>query len=95
VDVAGLGVNLGWISPAHAEYLRLGGIDGFIGDGNIRPAMEGSVDAFYSVNLSLLSSSWAASSIWLAGDFQHVINPAFNAARGPVEIFGVRLHAEF
>src|ERR1700733_10611244 len=32
-DVAGVGVNLGWISKIHAEYLALGGIDGFVGDG--------------------------------------------------------------
>jgi len=86
-DVTGVGVNLGWISQAHAEYLRFGGIDGFIGDGNINPAMESTVDVFYSVNF--------LSSVWLSGDYQHVINPAFNADRGAVHIFGVRIHAEF
>lgn len=86
-DVTGVGVNLGWISQAHAEYLRLGGIDGFIGDGNIHPAMEGSLDLFYSVNF--------LSSVWISGDYQYVINPGFNADRGPVHILGVRIHAEF
>jgi hypothetical protein len=28
-------------------------------------------------------------------DFQHIWNPAYNADRGPVEIFGARMHAEF
>jgi hypothetical protein len=86
-DVAGVGVNLGWISQAHADYLRLGGIDGFIGDGTINPAAEGSVDAFYSVNLT--------KALWLSGDYQHVINPAFNADRGPLNIFSARVHVEF
>jgi carbohydrate-selective porin OprB len=86
-DIAGVGVNLGWISPAHAQYLRLGGIDGFIGDGNLNPAMEGALDLFYSVNLRR--------SLWLSGDYQRVINPAFNADRGPVNIFSARIHAEF
>jgi high affinity Mn2+ porin len=86
-DVAGAGVNLGWISQAHAEYLRLGGVDGFIGDGNINPAMESTLDMFYSVNL--------LKSLWLSGDYQHIINPAFNADRGPVNVFSVRIHAEF
>jgi carbohydrate-selective porin OprB len=86
-DVAGAGVNLAWISQTHAEYLRLGGIDGFIGDGRINPAVESALDLFYSVNIGR--------SLWLSGDYQHVLNPAFNADRGPVNIFSARIHAEF
>jgi high affinity Mn2+ porin len=86
-DLAGVGVNLGWISQPHAEYLRLGGIDGFIGDGSIKPAVESALDVFYSMNLR--------KSLWLSADYQHVINPAFNADRGPVNIFSARIHAEF
>jgi high affinity Mn2+ porin len=86
-DLAGVGLNLGWISPIHAEYLRLGGIDGFIGDGSIRPGAERAWDLFYSVNV--------AKSLWLSGDYQHITNPAFNADRGPVNVFSARIHAEF
>ena len=86
-DVAGLGLYLGWISRSHADYLGLGGIDGFIGDGAIKPGIESTLDMFYSVNIR----RW----MWLSGDYQHVINPAFNADRGPVNIFSVRIHGEF
>jgi high affinity Mn2+ porin len=86
-DVAGVGVNLGWISAAHAEYLRLGGVDGFVGDGSIRPGRESALDMFYSVNLRR--------SLWLSGDYQHIVNPAFNADRGPVNVFSLRIHGEF
>ena len=86
-DVTGFAVNLGWISKPHAEYLRKGGIDGFIGDGAIKPAVEAGLDAFYSVSLR--------KSFWLSGDFQHVAHPAFNADRGPVNIFSVKVHGEF
>jgi len=86
-DVTGVGLGLGWISQAHADYLRMGGIDGFIGDGTIRRATEGVLDAFYSVNV--------ASAVWLSADYQHIVNPAFNADRGPVDVFGARVHAEF
>jgi high affinity Mn2+ porin len=86
-DVAGLGFNLGWISSIHAAYLRMGGIDGFIGDGTIHAAPESSVDVFYSAFLKR--------SLWLTGDFQHIANPAFNSDRGPVNIFSVRIHGEF
>lgn len=86
-DVAGVGVNLGWISKVHAEYLALGGVDGFIGDGAIKAAMESSLDVFYSMNIR--------KSFWLTGDFQRAVNPGFNADRGPVNIFSVRIHGEF
>jgi len=86
-DVAGLGLGLGWISKEHAQYLSLGGVDGFIGDGAIKAAAETSLDMFYSVSVR----RW----IWLSGDYQRVANPAFNADRGPFNIFSVRLHGEF
>ncbi len=86
-DVTGLAVNGSWISAEHAAYLALGGVDGFIGDGAITPAPEVTADVFYSVNV--------LSSVWLSADFQHIVDPAMNADRGPVEVFGARIHAEF
>lgn len=87
-DITGVALNLGWISSVHAQYLRMGGIDGFVGDGTITPAAESAVDLFYSVHLP-------KSPLWFTGDYQHVINPAFNSDRGPVNIFGIRIHGEF
>jgi carbohydrate-selective porin OprB len=86
-DVAGLGLGLAWISAAHARYLALGGVDGFIGDGYLRQAVEGVAEAFYSVNLR--------KAIWLAADYQVLWHPGMNADRGPVHIPGGKLHAEF
>lgn len=31
----------------------------------------------------------------VALNYQFVVNPAYNRDRGPVNIFGLRLHAEF
>jgi hypothetical protein len=87
-DVAGFGVNFGWISAPHANYLRLGGIDGFIGDGFIHRGTESSFDAFYSVYIP-------RSSLWVTGDYQRITNPAFNTDRGPLNVFSVRIHGEF
>ncbi len=86
-DVTGGGYNAGWISHPHATYLGMGGIDGFVGDGRIRQASEQALDAFYSANF--------LKSFWLAGDYQHIANPGFNADRGPVNIFSVKIHGEF
>jgi high affinity Mn2+ porin len=86
-DVAGIGGNLGWISNIHAKYLGMGGVDGFVGDGAITAGAEKSVDLFYGANFGKI--------YWLTGDYQHITNPGFNAARGPVNVFTVRIHGEF
>ncbi len=86
-DTLGIGANFGWISAAHANYLHLGGVDGFIGDGGLRQASEELFEVFYS--FAVLSD------VWLSADYQFIANPAFNADRGPVNLFGLRAHAEF
>jgi len=86
-DVAGVGMNFGWISKEHALYLKMGGVDGFVGDGTITPGAETSLDAFYSVALQ----KW----LWFTGDFQRIVNPGFNQDRGPVDVFSIRIHGEF
>jgi high affinity Mn2+ porin len=86
-DFSGVAVGMSWISAAHARYLTLGGVDGFIGDGYLRRAAEGVAEAFYSVNF--------LQAVWLAGDYQLLWNPGMNADRGPVHILGAKIHAEF
>ena len=86
-DITGVGLSLGWISRVHADYLALGGIDGFIGDGRITPGSERALDTFYSFNYLKM--------FWLSGDYQRVVNPAFNRDRGPVNIFSLKIHGEF
>ena len=78
---------MSWISEAHARYLAMGGVDGFVGDGHLKQAGEGVAEIFYSVNL--------LKAIWLSADYQYLWNPGFNADRGPVHILGGRAHAEF
>jgi carbohydrate-selective porin OprB len=86
-DSLGIGVARNWLSASHIEYLNMGGIDGFLGDGRITYKPEQAFEAYYSVNL--IKSSW------LTVDYQHIDNPGYNAVRGPVDIFGARLHVEF
>lgn len=86
-DTAGLAFGAGWISKSHALYLDRGGIDGFIGDGKINHAAESVLEVFYSFNV--------VPSLWLSADYQHIIHPAYNADRGPVDVAGGRLHSEF
>ena len=86
-DVLGSALAGGWISPEHAEYLRLGGVDAFIGDGRLRAASERVFEVFYSLNVYR--------SLSLSADYQHISNPGYNADRGPVNVLSGRVHAEF
>ena len=86
-DMLGIGYGQGWISKEHAAYLGMGGIDGFIGDGRINQVTERVVDIFYSFNV--------LNPIWITADYQHIDHPAYNADRGPVNIYGARVHIEF
>jgi high affinity Mn2+ porin len=86
-DVTGIGYGQGWISGAHARYLGMGGVDGFLGDGRLSQASERVIELFYSVNVF--------SPLWISLDYQHISNPGYNADRGPVNIVGARAHAEF
>jgi hypothetical protein len=86
-DTIGLGYGQGWLSGSHVNYLGMGGIDGFIGDGAINYKPEKVVNLFYSFNL--------LSSTWLTADYQHIANPGYNQDRGPVNIYNARIHVEF
>ncbi len=85
-DSAGIGFAQNWISSAHVNYLNMGGIDGFIGDGKINYRPERTFEVYYNFK----ANKWA----WLTLDFQRIANPAYNADRGPVTIGGFRLHFE-
>ena len=86
-DVLGAGLAASWVSSTHAQYLKLGGVDGFIGDGSLNVASERVLEAFYSLDVYR--------SLWLSLDYQHLSNPAYNADRGPVTLISGRVHAEF
>ncbi len=86
-DIAGLAYNIGWVSKVHADYLGMGGIDGFVGDGAITQGTERALDLFYNVNYR--------KGFWFSGDFQHISNPGFNLARGPLNVYSLRIHGEF
>ena len=86
-DAVGIGYARNWLSAAHVSYLKMGGIDGFIGDGTIRYRPEQVLETYYSLNVNR--------HLWLTADAQRIVNPAYNADRGPVSLYGIRLHVEF
>ncbi len=86
-DSVGVAFARNWISNEHAQYLALGGVDGFIGDGALNRKPESAFEVFYNLNVNKY--------FWITSDYQHIENPAYNGDRGPVNVYAVRLHAEF
>jgi high affinity Mn2+ porin len=87
LDTVGVGAGTTWISASHAQYLAMGGVDGFIGDGALTKANETMTEIYYSRHLKR--------STFLSLDYQHIWNPGYNAARGPVNLIGGKFHVEF
>jgi len=85
-DVIGIGYAISGISASQIEYLQHGGMTAFIGDSNLQYDREKILEVYYSLK--------AYKGVFLTADFQRIENPAFNSARGPINIFGLRAHLE-
>ena len=86
-DTLGLMLAQNGLSAERRAYLEAGGISFFIGDGALRYAPETIFEVYYSLGVARQTT--------LSLDYQHIRNPAYNADRGPVDFFGLRLHTEF
>ena len=85
-DRSGVAFVSNALSGDHRRYLQLGGLGFLLGDGTLTYAREKIVEGFYTTHL------WRGT--FFSFDLQHVNNPAYNQARGPVIIPAVRLHVE-
>ena len=87
-DTAGVAVAVNALSDAAQRYFAAGGIGILIGDGRLpHYGPEQIFEIYYSAKLT--------STVSMALNSQRIIHPAYNRDRGPVSIFGLRLHAEF
>jgi high affinity Mn2+ porin len=80
------GVVEGLSSEARA-YFAAGGLGILIGDGRLNYRPEQILESFYAYSLNKGTT--------ITGDYQLISNPGYNADRGPVSIYALRLHAEF
>ena len=85
-DVIGLGMVINGIFKQEQAYLAAGGAGIIIGDGALNYGAEEVVELYYK----FVPWGWAAFTL----DYQFVNNPAYNRDRGPVSVFGGRLHLE-
>ncbi|HEX4120107.1 MAG TPA: carbohydrate porin [Verrucomicrobiae bacterium] len=85
-DTFALAGALNGASRANQKFLQAGGLDMLDGDGNLNYGWEKVLETYYDLRV------WRT--IHLTADYQFIANPAFNRDRGPVSIFGARLHWE-
>lgn len=86
-DTVGLADAVNGISHVHQGFLAAGGTGILAGDGALNYGLEDAVELYYDFQI------WKT--VHAALDYQFIINPAFNRDRGPVSVFGARLHWEF
>jgi high affinity Mn2+ porin len=86
-DIVGIAGVWNGISGAHRRFLAVGGTGILVGDGTLTYGGEKILETYYDIALR--------KGIHLAFDYQFISSPAFNRDRGPVSVFGGRLHWEF
>jgi hypothetical protein len=91
-DSIGISMMQNGLSSSRKNYLQAGGVSYFIGD----YAGPGKSISYRPERITELYYNATVVKNVLAGlNFQHISNPAYNAARGPVNIVSFRIHAEF
>lgn len=86
-DSLGLAAVTNRLSKEAKDYFTAGGMGILIGDGQMNYAPEKIIETYYALKI--------AKPLTVTADYQYVVNPAYNRDRGPVSLFGVRVHAEF
>jgi len=86
-DSIGLAGAVNGLSSAHRAFLAAGGLGILVDDGQLNYRPERILETYYTY---VIDKYWT-----LTADYQFIVNPAYNADRGPVSIFGARVHAEF
>lgn len=87
-DELGLAFVANGLSKDHSNYLAAGGYGFLIGDGKLNYSPELIAELYYKINAF-------QNKFWITPDYQFILHPAYNADRGPVNVFGARVHIEF
>ena len=94
-DSVGVSAMLNGISSDRRAYLQAGGISNFVGD-TPYPYTPGQYLTYKPEQITeLYYNALVIKNVLLGANYQHIDNPAYNAARGPVNVLSFRIHAEF
>ncbi|HTU69577.1 MAG TPA: carbohydrate porin [Candidatus Baltobacteraceae bacterium] len=83
-DTVGIAAVQNSISAVRQQYLADGGLGILIGDGGLSYGPESVLETYYRFMIFKGFS--------LKGDYQRVVNPAYNTVRGPVSIYTLQFH---
>jgi len=86
-DIVGIAGAINFPSPQLASFLSQGGLGVLVGDGQLSYAPEQVAETYYAFQVS--------KGVVATADYQLIVNPAYNAARGPVNVFSGRLRLSF
>ena len=86
-DGIGVGFARNQINQARQAFLQAGNYDLFIGDGFLVYAPEAVLETYYKFGI--------VRGVHITLDWQNINNPAYNQARGPINVYGIRFHGEF
>ena len=86
-DKLGVAGVVNGLSGDHREYLALGGLGFLLGDGALDYGTERIFETYYTAHL------WRG--FFGALDVQHVADPGYNRARGPLWAPSIRLHIDY
>ncbi|WP_442755097.1 carbohydrate porin [Methylocystis sp. JAN1] len=86
-DEIGVAAAFSGLHGDRVRYFGLGGVSVYIGDGALSYAGEKNMEAYYKLGFGRNMDATV--------DYQLVVNPAHNAARGPINVFALRFRAAF
>jgi high affinity Mn2+ porin len=86
-DTFGLAGIVSGASHENQKFLEAGGLDILDGDGALNYGYEKVLETYYNSKIY--------KNVHATLDYQFITDPAFNRDRGPVSVFGARLHWEF
>jgi high affinity Mn2+ porin len=86
-DTFGLAAVADALSRVQQDYFEAGGLGILAGDGAMSYGLEKTIETYYKFQI------WKELNV--SADYQYVMDPAYNKARGPVSILGLRLHWDY
>ena len=75
------------LTQQHRSFFRVGGLGILVGDGTLSYRPERILETYYRLQVFKPLS--------ISLDYQYVVDPAYNSARGPVSVFAGRIHLEY
>ena len=86
-DRVAAAVDVNGLSGAHRQYLADGGIGFLLGDGRLSYGPEEILEVYYRAQFGHY--------VQLSPDVQYIRDPGYNRDRGPVTVWGLRVHVQY